>query len=102
MSTYGLGGAGLTGLGLSMKRDAMNNANQVASMEAQRNANNKAAREAERAGKAQLGSMLNPKSAPSRYSTLAGLSNVSTRQFLNTRASLLRRYWPSQTCWYLS
>lgn len=54
-STYGLGGAGLTGVGLAAKRNAMGALGQAADLEQRRNMANEQAEAAEESGKQQLG-----------------------------------------------
>ncbi len=57
-STYGLGGAGLSGFGVSQRNDAMQALSQAADTEQRRNESNRRARESERAGNAQLASSI--------------------------------------------
>lgn len=57
-STYGLGGAGLAGFGMSQKNDAMQALGQAADQEQRRNLANEQAEAARKAGNAQLGSTL--------------------------------------------
>lgn len=56
--SYGLGGAGLAGIGLGHKQQAMDAAGQAARSETERDIANKQANTARKAGNAQLGSTL--------------------------------------------
>jgi uncharacterized membrane protein len=55
---YGLGAAGLAGIGLQQKSEAINMMGQLAQQEQERNIHNQQMRDARRAGNQQLGTTL--------------------------------------------
>lgn len=72
-SSYGLGGAGLTGTGLGQKRSAMAGLNEAANLEARRNMANEAGKAAEEAGEQQLGSTLGAMAGLSVFGPIGGV-----------------------------